>query len=171
MAMKKDPIPSYTGINTFMRAPLVAVDDIQPETIVVFGVPHDTGTRQGSRLGPKVIREASAHFKYYIETDESGELSDMSSGKTLKWVGDGKIGDAGDINIYPNDVLKTCGSISATMEEITAPERSRSCSGVTILSLSPASVVLLMGFKGKIPKRALDCFTSMPIWIWEMTIR
>jgi len=116
----RDPIPSYTGIPTFLRAPLVELSKVQPGTVAVIGAPHDCATRQGSRYGPKVIREASSHTAYYFQTAHNHELLDVSTGKTLRWEGNGNIVDTGDVNIYPTNIAKTGEAISEAVEMITS---------------------------------------------------
>lgn len=116
----RDPIPSYTGIATFLRAPLVDIAKVQPGTVAVIGAPHDCATRQGSRYGPKVIREGSLHLAYYFQTADNHELVDVSSGKTIRWDGNGSLVDTGDVNIYPTNIAKTGQAISAAIERVTA---------------------------------------------------
>jgi formimidoylglutamase len=116
----RDPLPSYTGIATFLRAPLVDPEDVQPGTVAIIGAPHDCATRQGSRAGPKAIREGSLHLAYYFETADNHELLDVSSGKTVRWDGNGSLVDTGDVNIYPTNIEKTGQAISAAVERVTA---------------------------------------------------
>ncbi|HEY5762306.1 MAG TPA: arginase family protein, partial [Rhodocyclaceae bacterium] len=52
--------PRYTGIATFMRAPLA--DSLEDLDIALVGVPTDLGVtnRAGARHGPREIRNASS---------------------------------------------------------------------------------------------------------------
>lgn len=54
-------LPRNAGISTFMRLPNLAVEDAQDVEIGLFGLPWDGGTttRNGSRYGPRQIREMS----------------------------------------------------------------------------------------------------------------
>lgn len=55
--------PRYSGVSTFMRAPLLEMtgEELSSLDIGMVGVPFDGGVtfRPGARLGPKAVREAS----------------------------------------------------------------------------------------------------------------
>lgn len=54
-------LPRYAGIATFMRLPLVALEDSADVDIGIIGVPWDGGTtnRAGARHGPRQMRDLS----------------------------------------------------------------------------------------------------------------
>ena len=54
-------LPRYAGIASFMRLPLVAPADAGTLDVAIMGLPWDGGTttRNGSRYGPRQIREMS----------------------------------------------------------------------------------------------------------------
>ena len=58
----------YAGIQTFARAQQKTIDDLRPGDVAVLGVPHDgtSSSRQGVRLGPRGIREASVDSIYGV---------------------------------------------------------------------------------------------------------
>lgn len=60
-------VPRYAGVPTFMRLPLVALDDtsIGEVDIAIVGVPWDGGTtnRPGTRHGPRQLRDLSTMIR------------------------------------------------------------------------------------------------------------
>ncbi len=114
----KNPLPSYAGLQTFMRAPIVDAEALDPSMIAVFGAPFEVSTRHGARFGPKVIREQSTHFQYYIESDAKAEIVDIDTGRLLRPNRARRVVDLGDVNIYPMDIVKTGSSISRTVDAI-----------------------------------------------------
>lgn len=115
---RRDPLPSYAGLQTFMRAPVVDAGELDASMIAVFGAPFEVSTRYGARLGPKVIREQSTHFQYYIESDANAEIVDVDTGRLLRPKRSKRIVDLGDVNIYPMDVAKTGASITRMVDDI-----------------------------------------------------
>ena len=57
--------PRFTGVPTFMRAPLVTPEAMASLDIGLFGVPFDGGVtnRPGARLGPREVRNASSMMR------------------------------------------------------------------------------------------------------------
>ena len=59
--------PRYMGIPTFMRSPLVSLDDACTSDIDVamIGIPYDNGVtnRAGARHGPREVRVQSANMR------------------------------------------------------------------------------------------------------------
>src|SRR4051794_15195433 len=96
---KRDPLPSYAGIQTFLRAPNVDLSEIAAGMVVIYGVPFEVSTRYGARFGPRAIREQSVHFQYYIDSDQNAEIVDLDTGRTLRRSDKQKVVDLGDINI------------------------------------------------------------------------
>lgn len=100
--------PSFSGINTFLRAPYVTADEVRCGDYVVSGVPYDTtiGTRPGPRYAPNAIREASKHFIYHLCAID-GEVVDVCTKKRMLAPPKDIVKDIGDIRVYPADVMKT----------------------------------------------------------------
>jgi arginase family enzyme len=115
---KSDPIPSYAGLATFMRAPVVSREQLTPEMIAVFGAPFESSTRYGARMGPRAIREQSIHYQYYIDSDSSAEIFDVDTGRTMRKSDRARIVDLGDVNVYPLDAEKSVASISGMTDAI-----------------------------------------------------
>ncbi len=113
-------LPSYAGIQTFMRSPTVGLADLQADHVAVFGVPFDVATRYGSRFGPRAIREQSIHYQYYIDSDAEAEIFDVDTGRTLRKSSRHKIVDLGDVSVFPLNPEKTSASIRSTVEAVIA---------------------------------------------------
>jgi arginase family enzyme len=120
MTADRDPLLSFAGIATFMRAPTVDFDALEPGDIAVVGAPFDTTTawRQGARHAPRAIREASLHVVYWLESAYESELVDLETGTTLRRATTGRVVDLGDLNVYPNQVAKTAESFLQGTREI-----------------------------------------------------
>jgi arginase family enzyme len=116
----RGPLLSFAGIATFMRAPAVDFDALQPGQIAIVGAPFDTTTawRQGARFAPRAIREASLHVVYWLESAYESELVDLESGTTLQRSAPGPVVDLGDLNVYPNQVDKSAESFQHGTREI-----------------------------------------------------
>ena len=112
------PLPSYAGLQSFMRAPSTALDDLDANAIAVYGAPFEVSTRYGARLGPRAIREQSTHFQYYLESDPAAALVDVDTNKILRRSPKTRVFDLGDVNVYPLDPEKSVGSISRMSDAI-----------------------------------------------------
>ena len=57
--------PRFAGVATFMRLPLLPLEDVGAADIALVGVPWDGGTtnRSGARHGPRQVREMSAMIR------------------------------------------------------------------------------------------------------------
>ena len=97
----------YAGIHTFARAPQKTIDDLEPGGVAVLGVPHDgtSSSRQGVRLGPRGIREASVDFIYGVQS--AGTVVYVLTGDSLTWSDSSGLADLGDLAIYPTDLVRT----------------------------------------------------------------
>lgn len=117
---ERDPLLSYAGIATFMRAPTAEFEEVESGDIAVVGAPFDTTTawRQGARYAPRAIRESSLHVIYWLEAAYESELVDLETGTTIRRERAGRVVDLGDLNIYPNQVAKTAESFQLGIREI-----------------------------------------------------
>ncbi len=111
--------PSFCGINTFLRAPYVKLDEIKEGDYVVSGVPYDVtiGTRPGPRYAPNAIREETKHFIYHLCAID-GEVIDVCTKKRMLAPPKEVVKDIGDIRVYPTDVCKTTDSVASTISKI-----------------------------------------------------
>jgi agmatinase len=87
-------LPSYVGLQTFQRVPVV-YDDVLVERrpdVAIIGAPYDEGTshRPGARFGPGAIRAATYH---------SGSVNALQYGiQPFEWL---DVVDAGDAPVVP----------------------------------------------------------------------
>jgi agmatinase len=106
----------YTGIPTFMRAPLAETPQaLAGAAIAVLGAPFDEGSPflPGSRMGPRAIREHSLRFP-------AGGLYDPETGESflVREATGGLIRDAGDVDIRPANAARTFELITSRTREI-----------------------------------------------------
>ena len=142
--------PSFCGINTFLRAPYITVDEVKEGDYVISGVPYDVtiGTRPGPRYAPNAIREETRHFIYHL-TAIDGEVIDVSTKKQMLATPKEIVKDIGDILVYPTDVCKTTESVASTISKIVEK-------GATPVSLGGDHYVtwpLMKGFEDGFKKR------------------
>ena len=93
----------FTGIPSFLRAPIETDLDTLDADIAVYGVPFDEGSPflAGSRMGPRSIREQSLRF-----AGSRAGLHDPETGRTyLAYeMANRTIADVGDVDVWPTDV-------------------------------------------------------------------
>lgn len=115
--------PAYSGIATFLRAPLATVEELRKGDIGIVGAPFDTtcGSRPGARLGPRGIREGSLHFMYQLGAlmTERKEMVDIYTGERFRYPPRDVIRDLGDVPVYPSSVEKTTEEIAAAIRSVT----------------------------------------------------
>lgn len=116
---KRFVYPSFSGISTFLRSPYILPEGAKDGEYVVVGAPYDTtvGSRPGARYAPNAIRQESVHFLYHLTAIDE-EVIDVVSKKRMKSNMTGIVKDAGDLRVYPSDVMKTTDSIAKGIEEI-----------------------------------------------------
>ena len=102
----------FTGITSFLRAPVLGPDDDVQADLVVLGAPTDEGSpfMPGSRFGPRSIREHSLRFV----TGEAGYFDPASGRRHLRdEMLHGRIVDIGDADVIPTNVSGTFDNITA----------------------------------------------------------
>ena len=88
---------------------------------VVAGVPIDNGIyggRVGAGFGPRAIRESSLFSRAGYELPPGTLRVDLDTEVGTKLKENPNIGDLGDFNIYPNDLMKTTESVIQGMSEV-----------------------------------------------------
>jgi arginase family enzyme len=104
--------PYFAPVGGFLRAPLADFSDLGQGAVAILGAPHDStcSSRQGARFGPLGIRQASQYLgDQFARAD--GELMDLATGQIFHRPGSGMLLDLGDLNVHPNDIERTTGSI------------------------------------------------------------
>ena len=120
--MKRDPLPVFSGILTFCRAPQVDRADLRPGLAVTAGVAFDhtcTG-RIGARFGPRAIRETSRYFGYHVQAGGDDDMIEVSTGQVISFPETPRLVDVGDLNIYPSDVPRTEAAVEEGAAELAA---------------------------------------------------
>ena len=109
---ERDLLPSFAGINTFARAPRGSVDGLNTGAVAVVSITHDgtSSSRQGVRLGPKSIREASADFIFDVQGSTSQSMVNVLTGRTISLPREDTLIDLGDLPVYPMDLARTMAS-------------------------------------------------------------
>ena len=112
-------LPWFSGASTFLRAPLIDLDRIEPGTVVIGGAPHDSthGSRHGTRMGPRGIRDCSVAFADRFRNAPDKGMIDVSTGGRFALPAEGRLVDVGDYNIYPTDVMRTIDGIAGGVAE------------------------------------------------------
>ena len=106
--------PWFSGAQTFLKAPLMGFDQIEPGMVVIGGAPHDTThtSRFGTRMGPRGIREGSLAFASKLRNASATGVIDVNTGMRLSPSAHASLADVGDFNVYPSDVLKSSEGIA-----------------------------------------------------------
>src|SRR6266478_2789466 len=90
---------SSFGVASFLKAPLVGLDDDWSADVAFLGIPFDqaTGFRPGTRFGPRAIRDISVRLSSLSAADRPGYF-DLRSGLTRATC---SFADTGDVDILP----------------------------------------------------------------------
>ncbi len=112
MPYQRNPLPPFAGIATFFRAPLADFKDLGSGMFAVLGAPNDStlGSRQGTRYGPRGIREGSIGPISYLQAGPEKALTHIASGTLIRLAPGTPLVDLGDLNVYPNDMARTVDS-------------------------------------------------------------
>jgi agmatinase len=110
---ERNALPGFAGIATFFRAPQADFPQLSAGLVAVMGAPHDStlGSRQGTRYGPRGIREGSLETVAYIEAGPEKSVTRITSGTRLRLAPGTPMVDLGDLPVYPNDLGRTRESL------------------------------------------------------------
>lgn len=101
-------LPRYAGVATFMRLPLLDLDDASDVEIGLIGVPWDGGTtnRAGARHGPRQMRDMSTMVRsvHHVSGLRPFELVNCA--------------DLGDSPVNPIDLMDSLSRIEAFFRRI-----------------------------------------------------
>ncbi len=103
-----DVLPRYASIATFMRLPLVALEQAGDVDIGLIGVPWDGGTtnRPGARHGPRQMRDLSSltrnvHHAHGIQPYQLANCADL-----------------GDTPVNPVDLMDTLNRVQTFFDDV-----------------------------------------------------
>ncbi|MFQ5875398.1 MAG: agmatinase family protein [Dehalococcoidia bacterium] len=118
---QREYINYHVGFPSFFKAPIIGLEEIKEGMPVIAGVPIDQGInigRTGARLGPRGIREASYKYRGVQEAAEDRTTVDIDHGVGLRFKGDEALGDIGDLNTSPQDIMQTTEWVASGVCEI-----------------------------------------------------
>jgi agmatinase len=133
----------FTGIASFLRAPICVDLGALDADIAVLGVPTDEGSPflPGSRFGPRGIREHSLRFV----TGEDGYYDPLRGRRYLvDELANKRIVDVGDVDILPTNVERTFANITEAVKAI----RKRGAMLVALGGDHAITYPLVRGFAG-----------------------
>ncbi len=116
-----DFITDYVGIPTFYNAPQIGLEDVREGMAVVAGAPIDMGIlfpRPGARYGPRSIREASLMYRGLQDVASEKTAVNVDSHIARRMKPKLNLGDLGDFNIHPLDIMKTTDSVMEGISDI-----------------------------------------------------
>jgi agmatinase len=107
----------FSGIPSFLRAPIQAELNRLDADIAILGVPSDDGSPflPGSRFGPRRIREHSLRFG--VDGYYDGRLDRTFLEHELT---NGLVADTGDVDVLPTNPEGTWDNITVAMRQILA---------------------------------------------------
>ncbi len=108
----------FTGIPTFLRAPLVADPEQVGADVAVLGAPYDEGSpwRPGARFGPRAIREQSVRFAGFGPAQAQRGLYDVRLGR--RRLADVRLVDAGDVDVVHGNPELTFANITRAVRAL-----------------------------------------------------
>jgi agmatinase len=170
LGLAKDPLPSFAGILTLVRAPRADLEDLAEGTVAVFGVPFDISAQHiGARYGPRAMRETSTYFSAHLER---GTIVDVETGHAWGAPKGNGLVDLGDVNVYPVDWGRTEKILRETMAAVV----SKGAFPVVLGGDYAISHPLVLGFADGVERRIrgpigyvrltnrLDLRASDPFW-------
>lgn len=113
MTYRRDELPPFAGIPTFLRAPQAELTELDQGMLAVLGVPHDMtlGSRQGCRHGPRGLREGSLDAVSHLKANPTSSLTHVSSGIRTRLAPGNTLVDLGDVDVFPNDLSRSSESM------------------------------------------------------------
>jgi arginase family enzyme len=115
-----DPLPGWAGLATLFGAPVLTGDtELTAQTWVVLGVPFDgtSSSRPGAAEGPRAVRAASVIYASSLKSWHATYMVDMRTLDRFAYVAP-LVVDAGDLPIYPTDVLRTFESVAGHSRDL-----------------------------------------------------
>ena len=114
----------FTGIPSFLRAPIQTdLAEIDAD-VAILGVPSDEGTpwKPGARFAPRAIREMSVRYAGYGAEQKRGGYYDIDEDRRfLEYeMKNRRIVDCGDVDIIYTNPAKTFDNITAAVSAILA---------------------------------------------------
>src|SRR5262245_16933628 len=122
MPLVRTDATEFTGIPTFMRAPLVDIEQVTPGMFAVAGVPYDLSARvPGARYGPRAIRTASSNL-FSVPDGLKEAWTDAESAELLKFRGGSAFAlvDLGDFAVTALDWPTTSREVERATCETTS---------------------------------------------------
>jgi len=114
----------FTGIPSFLRAPIVADLSSLDADVAVLGVPSDEGSpwKPGARFAPRAIREMSVRYGGYGAQQRRGGYFDIDERRRfLEYeTTNRRIVDCGDVDIIYTNPERTFDNITASVSQILA---------------------------------------------------
>ncbi len=112
----------FTGFVSFLRARTHAELDTLDADIAVLGVPSDEGSPwyPGARMAPRKIRELSVRYAGYGGSQARSGYFDIDEGRRYleHEMGNGRIVDAGDVDILYTNVEGTFENITRDVRKV-----------------------------------------------------
>ena len=161
-----------------MKAPPALPEELREGMVAVAGAPFDLSAtgRIGSRFAPRAYRQTSTYYQRHLE-GTGGYLEVDEKGDIRPEVASGKIRDAGDIAVYPQEWDKTQASLRESMYQIAR----RGALPVILGGDHFITYPLVQGFKDAVMERGgnrvgyirlsgqLDLGDEDPVWgrVWR----
>jgi agmatinase len=117
----KQPLHQHAeGAATFLRSSLAAPAELSTGSVAVLGVPHDStlGSRQGSRYGPRGIRDGSLQVIDGLRTASPSGLGDPDGPDRIQLRPSIDVVDVGDVPVFPNDLARSVDSMAAGARQL-----------------------------------------------------
>lgn len=112
----------FTGIPSFMRAPIVGNLDELDADIAILGVPSDEGSPwyPGARMAPRQIREMSVRYAEYGPTQRHGGYYDLDEDRRylVHETKNNRIVDCGDVDIVYTNPEQTMNNVTRSVRKI-----------------------------------------------------
>lgn len=133
----------FTGIPSFMRAPIVGNLDELDADIAILGVPSDEGSPwyPGARMAPRQIREMSVRYAEYGPTQRHGGYYDLDEDRRylVHETKNNRIVDCGDVDIVYTNPEQTMNNVTRSVRKILDAARCRSFTAATTPSPTASS--------------------------------
>jgi len=121
---QREIVHHYAGPPSFYRAPLRRPEELPEGSVAVLGVPLDSWTlgRNGQRLAPRAIREASLYLAGYygLQVPLGTGYVSVADGSVSTVPEEPRLFDVGDVRLHQTDVQAQTEAIAAVVEAIAA---------------------------------------------------